>query len=151
LKKEKEEVLDQLQVGQKEKNEIQDKFMQSNAKMKEEKDQLIAEQIAIKEAMTKALRSMTGLLQEEPDSTEMQVGNLTEAIQQLQARVIELEIQAVSSTPQVVRDQREEDAGNVVEIIRTLTLECKKLSDRSEQSYERLAKDPEMRKLEAQL
>jgi N-dimethylarginine dimethylaminohydrolase len=36
---------------------------------------------------------------EEEESAEMQVGKLVEAIQQLQARVVELEIQAVSSTP----------------------------------------------------
>jgi hypothetical protein len=57
----------------------------------------------------------------------------------------------MSSTPQEVRDQREEVAKNAVEIIRALTSECKQLSDRSSQTYERLAEDPELRKLEAQL
>jgi hypothetical protein len=38
------------------------------------------------------------------------VGKLVEAIQQLQAWVMELELQAVPSTPQEVRDQREEAA-----------------------------------------
>jgi hypothetical protein len=61
----------------------------------------------------------------------MQVGKLTEAIQHLQARVMELEIQAVLSTPQEVCDQREEAARNVVERIMTLSSECKKLSDQS--------------------
>jgi hypothetical protein len=41
---------------------------------------------------------MSGLAQEEEESVEIQVGKLTKAIQQLQARVIELKIQAVMST-----------------------------------------------------
>jgi hypothetical protein len=47
------------------------------------------------------------LEQEEEESTDMQVGKLVEAIQQLQARVMELEIQVVLSTSQEVCDQRE--------------------------------------------
>jgi hypothetical protein len=52
LKQEKEEVQEQLQVAQKEKNEIWAKFEENNAK-----------------------------IQEELESTEMQVGKLVEAIQ----------------------------------------------------------------------
>jgi hypothetical protein len=87
----------------------------------------------------------------EEETTESQVGKLVEAIQQLQARVAELELQAVPSTPQEVRDQREETARSAVERIRALATECKKLSDRSAQTYESLAEDPELRRLEAQL
>jgi len=57
----------------------------------------------------------------------------------------------VSSTPQEVRDQREETTKNIVESIRALTLECKQLSDRRAQKYERLIEDLELRKLEVQL
>jgi chromosome segregation ATPase len=92
-----------------------------------------------------------GLAQIEEETTESQVGKLTEAIQQLQARVAELELQAVPSTLQEVRDQREETARSAVERIRALASECKKLSDRSAQTYEHLAEDPELRTLEAQL
>jgi hypothetical protein len=53
-------------------------------KIQEEKYQLLTEHIVIKEAMTRALRSMSGLTQEELDSMEMQVGKLVESIQQLQ-------------------------------------------------------------------
>jgi hypothetical protein len=63
------------------------------------------------------------------------VVKLVEAIQHLQVRLMELEIQAMLSTSQEVRDQREEDARNVVERIKTLTSECKQLSDRSVQTY----------------
>jgi hypothetical protein len=81
LKQEKEEVLEKLRVAQKEKNEIQAKFEQNNAKIQEEKDQLLTEKIVIKEAVTKALHSVSGLAQEEEESTEIQVGKLAEAIQ----------------------------------------------------------------------
>jgi predicted RNase H-like nuclease (RuvC/YqgF family) len=42
-------------------------------------------------------------------------------------------------------------AKSAVERIRALASECKKLSDQSAQTYERLAEDPELKKLEAQL
>jgi phosphopantetheinyl transferase (holo-ACP synthase) len=112
---------------EKEKDEIWAMFEEDKAKIQKEKDQLLAEQTAVKEAVTKALRSVSGLAQEEEESVEIQVGKLVEAIQQLQARVMELELQAVSSTPQEVCDQREEAAKSAVGRIRTLALECKKV------------------------
>jgi hypothetical protein len=151
LKQEKEEALEKLRVAQKEKNEIRAEFEQNNAKIQEEKDQLLIEKTLVKEAVTRALLSMPSLAQEELESTEMQVVKLAEAIQQLQARVMELEIQAVPSTLKEVCDQREEAARNVVERIRALASECKQLRDQSAQTYECLAEDPELRKLESQL
>jgi phosphopantetheinyl transferase (holo-ACP synthase) len=120
LKQEKKEILDQLQVAQKEKNEIWAKFEQNNAKIQEEKDQLLAEKTAVKEAVTKTLRYVSGLAQKKLKLTDMQVGKLVEAIQQLQAWIMELDLQAISSTPQEVCDQREEAVRNVVERIRAL-------------------------------
>jgi monomeric isocitrate dehydrogenase len=105
--------------------------------------------MGIKEAVTRALLSMSSLVQIEEDTMEIQVGKLAEAIQQLQARIAELELQAVPSTPQEVRDQREETVRSAVERIKALALECKQLSSRSAQTYERLAKDPELRTLES--
>ena len=55
------------------------------------------------------------------------------------------------STPQEVHDLKEENAKSIVEIIRALSLECKKLSHRSVQTYDHLVEYPELRKLEAQL
>jgi hypothetical protein len=49
--------------------------------------------------VNKALRSVIGLAQEEQESIEIQVEKIVEAIQQLQARIKNLEIQAVPSTP----------------------------------------------------
>jgi hypothetical protein len=86
---------------------------------------LLVEKIGIKEVVTKSLHFVLGLAQEEEESDKIQVGKLTEAIQQLQARVMELELQEVPSTPQEVHDQREEAAKNAVERIRALALECK--------------------------
>jgi hypothetical protein len=85
----------------------------------------------VREELTRELHSVLSLAQMEEETAESQVGNLIEAIQQLQERVEELEIQVVPSTLQEVRDQREEIARSVVEIIRALASECKKLSDRS--------------------
>jgi hypothetical protein len=65
--------------------------------------------------------------------------------------VVELELYVVPSTPQEVRDQREETAWSTVERIKALVLECKKLSSRSAQTYEHLVEDPELKTLESQL
>jgi hypothetical protein len=92
-------------------------------KIQREKDQLLAEQTAVKEVVSRALRSVPGLAQEEHEAVEVQVMKLAEAIQQLQARVTELEIQAVPSTPQEVCDQREEAAKSAVGRIRALASE----------------------------
>jgi hypothetical protein len=62
-----------------------------------------------------------------------------------------LEVQAVSSTLQEVRDQREEATKNTLVRIRALASECKQLSDRSVQTYEHLTKYLELRKLKVQL
>jgi hypothetical protein len=50
-----------------------------------------------------------------------------------------------------VHDQREEIAKNAAERIRALISDCKQLSDWGAQTYERLAEDPELKKLEAHL
>jgi len=78
------------------------------------------EKIGVREAVTRALHSMPGLTQMEEETPKSQVGKLVEAIQQLQARVAELELQAVSSTPQEVRDQWEEIARSAVKRIKAL-------------------------------
>jgi hypothetical protein len=120
-------------------------------KIQREKDQLLADQTAVKEMVRKELHFVPGLAQEEHEEVEVQVMKLAEAIQQLQARVMELELHAVPSTPQEVRDQREKAAKSAVERIKSLASECKQLSDISEQTYKCLTKDPELRKLEAQI
>jgi hypothetical protein len=102
LKQEKEEALEQRRVAQQEKDDLRAKFEEDREQIQKEKEQLLVEQIGVREAVTRALRSVPGLAQMEEETTEIQVGKLTEAIQQLQARVAELELQAVSSTLQEV-------------------------------------------------
>jgi len=92
-----------------------------------------------------------GLAQEEQESFEAQVAKLAETIQQLQARITELEIQAVLSTLQEVCDHIEESAKNKVIWIRALASECKQLSNISVLTYERLTEYAEIRKLEVKL
>jgi hypothetical protein len=57
----------------------------------------------------------------------------------------------VPNTPQDVRDQREETAQSVVERINALVMECKKLSNLSVQTYEKLTENPKLQALKSQL
>jgi hypothetical protein len=66
---------------------------------------------------------MPGLAQEGKESVETQILKLTETLQQLQARITELEAQIVPSTPQEVRNQREETTKNTLVRIRSLASE----------------------------
>jgi hypothetical protein len=50
-----------------------------------------------------------------------------------------------------MRDQREATSQSTFERIKDLALECKQLSDRNTQTYERLTEDPELMTLESQL
>jgi VIT1/CCC1 family predicted Fe2+/Mn2+ transporter len=136
LKQAQEEVIEQCRVAQQEKDDLQTKFEEERAQIQQEKEQLLAEQIGVKEAVNRALRSVTGLEKKEEDPVEHQVAKLAEAIQQLQQRIADLELQTVPSTLQDVRDQREATARSAVERIKALALECKQLSSRSVQTYE---------------
>jgi chromosome segregation ATPase len=151
LKQAQEEVVEQCRVAQQEKDDLQTKFEEEKAQIQQEKEQLLVEQIGVKEAVSRALRSVTGLEKKEEDPVEHQVAQLAEAIQQLQQRIADLELQTVPSTLQDVRDQREATAQSTVERIKALALECKQLSSRSVQTYERLTEDPELKTLESQL
>jgi hypothetical protein len=70
------------------------------------------------------------------------VNQLTEAVQQLQQHIADLELRTVPETPQDVRDQREATTMSAVERLKALILECKKLTDRSAQNYEKLIENP---------
>jgi hypothetical protein len=144
-------VQDSVASHENDKAELQAKFQEEKSQLQREKEKLLAERAMVKEAVSKACHFVPGLAQEEQELVEAQVVKLVETLQQLQARITELEAQTVLSTPQEVRDQREETAKNTVVRIRSLASECKQLSDRSAQTYERLVEDPELRKLEVQL
>jgi hypothetical protein len=105
----------------------------------------------VKEVVTKSLRFVLGLAQEESESTKIQVGKLARSHSTTSSKSNGAGNPSSVDHSQEVCDQREEAAINVVERIITLASKCKQLSDRSMQTYERLVEDPEMRKLEGQL
>jgi hypothetical protein len=61
LKQSKEEALEQHRVAQQEKDDLQVKFAEDKAQIQKEKEQLLAKQMGVKEAVTRALRSVSGL------------------------------------------------------------------------------------------
>jgi hypothetical protein len=67
-----------------------------------------------------------------------QVAQLEEVIQQLQQRIVDLELCTMPETPQEIRDLREAIACSKVGRMKDLALECKQLSSRSAQTYETL-------------
>jgi hypothetical protein len=79
------------------------------------------------------------------------VNQLVEAIQQLQQCITDLELRTILETPQDVRDQREATTQSTVERLKVLTLDCKKLTDRSAQTYEQLTKNSKLKPLELHL
>jgi hypothetical protein len=142
LKQAQEEIIEQRRAAQQEKDTLQAKFEEDRAKIQKEKEQLLAKQIGIEEVVNRSFLSVTGLEQKAEEPIERQVMKLVEVIQQLQQRVMELELQAIPSTPQEEHDQREMTARSTVERIKALTEECKQLSRRSAQIYENLTENP---------
>jgi hypothetical protein len=57
----------------------------------------------------------------------------------------------VPNIPQYVRDQREAIGRSTFERIISLAMECKKIIDRSAQTYEKLPENPKLKALESQL
>ena len=66
---------------------------------------MLAKKIGIEEIVNKEFRSVTGLEKKAEEPIECQVMKLAEVIQQLQQRVVELELQTIPQTPQEVCDQ----------------------------------------------
>jgi hypothetical protein len=97
--KQAEEALEQCWVAKQEKDDLQVNFGEDRAQIQKDNEQLLVEQIGVKEEVTRELCSMAGLAQMEEEIAESQVGKLVESIQQLQARVVEMELQVVSITP----------------------------------------------------
>jgi predicted nuclease with TOPRIM domain len=90
---------------QQEKNALQAKFEEDRAKIQKEKEKLRAKQVRIEEAFNRAFHSVTRLEKKVEEPIEHQVMKLVEVIQQLQKRVMELELQTIPQTPQEVHDQ----------------------------------------------
>jgi hypothetical protein len=67
LKQAQEEMVEQRRVAQQEKVSFQTKFEEDRAQIQQEKEQLLTEQVGIREAVSRALRSVTGLEKKEED------------------------------------------------------------------------------------
>jgi hypothetical protein len=98
LKQSQHEVVEKCRVAQQEKDDLHTKFEEERAQVKQEKEKLLAEQLEVKELVNIALRSVIGLEKKVEEPVEHQVAQLPEAIQQLQQRITDLELQAVPST-----------------------------------------------------
>jgi hypothetical protein len=118
------------------------KWEEEKAQLQQSKDQLLAEQLDVQERVHKALRSVTVIEVKIEERVPQQVAQLEEVIQQLQQRIAYLELRTVPETPQEVRDLREAISRSAVDRLKTLALECKKLSARSTQTYENLTENP---------
>jgi hypothetical protein len=70
LKQEKEEALEKLRVVQQEKYDLRVKFEEDKEKIQKEKDQLLVEQFVVREAVTRVLRSVSGMAQMEEETIE---------------------------------------------------------------------------------
>jgi hypothetical protein len=127
------------------------KFNEEKEKMKQGKEQMLVEKLEVKEAVKRELCSMTILEIKEEDRVTQQVDQLAEAIQQLQQCIEDLVLCTVLDTPWDVRDEREETSQSAVEKIKDISIGCKKLSGHSDQMYEKLTKNPELKALESQL
>ena len=81
------------------------KFDEDREKIQKEKEKLLVKKVRIEEAINRAFRSVTGLEQNVKEPLYRQVIKLVEVIQQIQQRVVDLELQIIPSTPQEKRDQ----------------------------------------------
>jgi len=76
LKQAQQEMVDQHRVAQQEKDDLHTKFKEERAQVKQEKEQFLVEQLIIKEAVSRALRSVTGLEQMMEELVKHQVAQL---------------------------------------------------------------------------
>ena len=77
---------------QQEKNALQEKFEEDRVKIQEEKEKLLAKKIGIEEEVNREFLSVTNLEQKAEEPIDFQVMKLAEVIQQLQQRVVELDL-----------------------------------------------------------
>jgi chromosome segregation ATPase len=144
-------LVEQRSAAEQEKLALQAKFDEEKVQLQKEKEQLLVEQLEVKEMVNRALRSVTVIEVKAEERIPQQVVQLEEVIQQLQLRIADLELRAVPETPQDVREQREATARSAVERLKALVGECKQLSNRSAQTYEKLTENPKLQTLESQL
>jgi hypothetical protein len=124
-------LVEQHRVAEQEKVSLQEKFEEDKVHMQQEKEKLLIEHLEVKEAVNRSLCSVTSSQPQIEDRVTHQVEQLTEVIQQLQQRIVDLELRTMPNTPQDLRDQREATARSAVGIIKALDMECKQLTNRS--------------------
>jgi hypothetical protein len=151
LKKVQGVLVEQRQAAEQENISLQANFDGEKAQILQGKEQLLMKQLEVKEAVSRELRSMTFVEIKVEDRVTQQVEKHTESIQQLQQCITDLELRIVPETPHDVRDQREVTTRSAVERIKSLAMECKKLTDRSAQTYKKLTENKELKALESQL
>jgi hypothetical protein len=110
---------------------LQEKWDEEKEELQQSKEQLLAKQLEVKERVNRALLSVTVIEVQTEEQVPQQVAQLEEVIQKLQQRITDLELHAVPETPQEIRNQREAVAHSAVDRLKSLALECKKLSNRS--------------------
>jgi hypothetical protein len=119
------------------------------SKWDEEKAQLLVEKLEVQERVHKALHSVTVIEVNMKDCLPQQVTQLEEVIQQLQQCIIDLELYTMPETSQEIIYLREATSQSAIGRLKAFSLECKKLSARSTQTYETLTENPELHTLEA--
>jgi hypothetical protein len=91
-----------------------------------------------------SLRSVTVIKVKAKKQLPQQIAQLEEVIEQLQQRIEDLELCTVPENHQDVRDQQEATSHRTVDRLKSLALECKKLRNRSTQTYENLTENLEL-------
>jgi hypothetical protein len=87
---------------QQEKDTLQVKFEEDRENIQKEKEKLLMKQIGIEEVINRASISVTSLQKKVEDPIKCQVMTFVEVIQELQQRVVDLELHAIPQTPQEV-------------------------------------------------
>jgi len=139
-----EDLLEQSSNVEREKLALQAKWEEEKEVLQQDKEQLLAEQLEVQEWVHRELYSVTIIEVQTEERVPQQVPQLEGVIQQLQQRIADLELRIVPETPQDIRDLREETAHNTVGRLKSLELECKKMTSRSSQTHETLMENPEL-------
>jgi hypothetical protein len=90
---------EQRRKEEQEQLDLQVKWEEEKSQLQQSKDQLLAEKLETQERFHKALRSVTVIEVNMEDRLPQQVTQLEVVIQQLQHRIMDLELRTVPETP----------------------------------------------------
>jgi hypothetical protein len=105
---------------------------------------LLTEKLEFKERVNIALLYVNIVEVQTKEQVTQQVAQMEEVIQKLHQCIADLELCIVPETPQEIRDQREATSHSGVDRLKSLSLECKQLSNQSAHTYEKLTKNPKL-------